>query len=415
MNVFVFGGTTEGGRLADLLSRNGHSVTLVVTTRYAAEILPEKRNYDVMTRRLDGPEMIRLLGDCPCDVVVDATHPYAEKATRNIREACEKTGVKYLRLSRSKIEQKQGLEYVADMATAAEILSRQTGNVFLAVGSKELECFTRLRDFERRCFVRILPMMESLKKAIELGFRNSNIICMQGPFSEDLNRSMLSATNSKFLVTKDSGEVGGFDAKIAAARRCDCRVIVVERPVDEAGFSFEEIEKHFDLRCFNEEKDTRVHSFFPLFFDMKGRRMLVVGGGKVGGRRVAALYRFGAKIRLISPLVDVNLREAIDKGEIEFYNRAFEPGDVERFDPFLVIAATDERKTNDAVAREARARGVPVVVADRREQCDCYFPAIAENDVLLAGLVAKDGNHKHVRMMAERIRRLFDETDPFPT
>jgi len=58
--------------------------------------------------------------------------------------------------------------------------------------------------------------------------------------------------------------------------------------------------------------------------------------------------------------------------------------------------------------QEAKSHNIPVSVADCRDECTCYFPAIAENDEYIVGLVSKNGDHKGVVQMAERIRGLID-------
>lgn len=409
MKTYIFGGTTEGGLLAEKLTEYGHSVTLFVATEYAEALLPQDRGYDVSAKCLDEMEMVRLLTEHPRDLVVDATHPYADEVTRNILGACKKTRTEYIRLLRSKNEKNPNVVYVDNASQAVDLLKRETGNVFLAIGSKELAAFTQLDDFASRCFVRILPMVESLQKTLELGFRNSNIICMHGPFDEETNLAMLSMTRSNILVTKNSGDIGGVRAKISAALQLGCRVIVIERPAEENGLSLEEIYDRFAISRHDEKKNEKGNFFFPLFFDMEDKRILVVGGGKVARRRIELLYRVGAKIRLVSPFVDEKLAKMFERNEIEHYCRKYKPGDVKDFEPFLTITATDDRETNIAVAKEARSLNVPCIVADRRKDCDCVFPAIIENENLLAGLISKDGNHENVRDTAERIRRFLNE------
>ncbi|MBR2071825.1 MAG: precorrin-6A/cobalt-precorrin-6A reductase, partial [Phascolarctobacterium sp.] len=88
------------------------------------------------------------------------------------------------------------------------------------------------------------PMESSLQSALELGYKPANIVCMQGPFSKELNVATLKKFNSKFMVTKDSGEVGGFLEKIAAAQEAGAKLIVIGRTTEEQGESYEEILKY---------------------------------------------------------------------------------------------------------------------------------------------------------------------------
>jgi len=296
MKIIIFGGTTEGGKLAQMLAANGFSVTLFVATEYAQNILPPMKDCTIIVGRIDESEMARHFRDNPCDVVIDATHPYASQATHNIRRACEVTNTAYRRLLRAGSPENAGdILSVADVADAVELLRYESGNIFLAIGSKDLEPFTALDNFTERCYVRILPMVESLQKVIGLGFRNENIICMQGPFDEHMNLAMLAATDARFLVTKNSGDIGGFEAKITAAAQCGCRVIVIDRPEEEAGFSFDELCEQFGIKNENAGATNVVDAFFPLFIDMKGKRVLIVGGGNIAERRANICGRSGQK------------------------------------------------------------------------------------------------------------------------
>ena len=94
-----------------------------------------------------------------------------------------------------------------------------------------------------RCYPRVLPSVEAVGKCRELGFPPGHIIAMQGPFSRALNEALIDQFAIRTLVTKDSGDAGGFQAKAAAARATGCALLVVERPLEETGLTREEIEQ----------------------------------------------------------------------------------------------------------------------------------------------------------------------------
>lgn len=107
---------------------------------------------------------------------------------------------------------------VKDMAAAAEQLTRMPGNVLLTTGSKELHHFA-VPGLVERCWPRVLPMLASLARCLDLGFPPAHILCMQGPFSRELNAALLRQYDIRVLVTKDTGGYGGFQAKAEAAGR----------------------------------------------------------------------------------------------------------------------------------------------------------------------------------------------------
>ena len=98
MNVVVFSGTTEGRELSRQLAALGIEVTVSVATPLGQEEQGSTPGVTVRCGRLLPDEMAALLGDAA--LCIDATHPYAVEATKNIKAAAEKAGVGYLRLLR---------------------------------------------------------------------------------------------------------------------------------------------------------------------------------------------------------------------------------------------------------------------------------------------------------------------------
>jgi len=229
LNVLLFGGTAEGRALAEWLLAEKIPFTVCVATGYGGTLLP--KGADVRTGRLDRAGMAALMRQYT--LAVDATHPYAAEVSENIRAAAAETGISLLRLLRSPQDAADCLR-VPDMAAAASLLETLPGPILLTTGSKELQHFARPGLLER-CYPRVLPMLDSLERCLTLGFPPAHVICMQGPFSRELNVAMLRQYQIAALVTKDTGECGGFLEKAEAAREAGCTLLVVERPVKETG------------------------------------------------------------------------------------------------------------------------------------------------------------------------------------
>jgi len=400
MKVLIFGGTSEGRLLASALSDSGICVTLSVATEFGHETAAGC-GAAVISGRLEREDMTSLILKSGFKHVVDATHPHAVLATENIRSACSEAGINYYRLKRPERETVCGVTYVPDISSAVGELQKSDGKALLTTGSKELGLFTQVADFRERLFVRILPMTESLEKAIDLGYKGSHIICMQGPFDVSMNTATLLMTGADILVTKDSGDGAGFEEKVEATLGLGRRVIAVSRPVQEEGFSFGELLEIFGAGPVEEVK----RAFFPMFTDMTGRKVLVIGGGNVAERRIGILTSFGAEITVISPEVGGHIKSEAALGAIRLIEREYEEGDIANLRPHLVITATDRRQVNHCAMREAKSLDIYVSVSDRRDECTCCFPAIAENESFIAGLISKDGNHREVKRMAAKMRR----------
>jgi precorrin-3B C17-methyltransferase len=119
----------------------------------------------------------------------------------------------------------------ADMAAAAEFAIESGQRIFLATGIKDLDTFVRQEGAEQReWFLRLTPDTGSLELALKAGIPRSHICAMQGPFSAEFNLSLWSAWKVDCVVTKESGEAGGFSSKAKAATELGIPLIVVRRP-----------------------------------------------------------------------------------------------------------------------------------------------------------------------------------------
>jgi precorrin-6Y C5,15-methyltransferase (decarboxylating) len=242
--LFVFAGTSDGRVfIEELLRRSGGviAVTAFTATDYGGELLASL-DCEVRSGRLDEEGMKSLMESEKPAYTVDATHPYAVEASANIRAACEKTGTPYLRLKRdTRAPDVPGLVRVGSAGEAAAFLREKKGVIFHAAGVKEAAPFAA-QELKERVVVRVLPMEESLRQCRELGFPAKNIVAMQGPFGEEINRAMFRQAKAAWLVTKQSGGAGGFDEKIRAALDCGVTPVVITPPDSGVpGYSMEEI------------------------------------------------------------------------------------------------------------------------------------------------------------------------------
>lgn len=242
MKVLIFGGTTEGRELADFCAVRQIGACICVASEYGEQQLPEDRNIRVHTGRLDRQGMVSLIRELDPELVFDATHPYADKASENVLAACTETGTACERVLRSEsVRAADGQEiWVADMAAAVAVLKQDRRPVLVTTGSKELGAFATLDDYRERIYARVLPSHEGIRACEELGLSGSHIVAMQGPFDKDLNQAMLKQLGAGWLVTKESGRQGGFLEKLEAARELGIRTVVIGRPVQETGISVTE-------------------------------------------------------------------------------------------------------------------------------------------------------------------------------
>ncbi len=249
----LFAGTTEGREIVEFLAGKDVSVTVCVATEYGQTLLPAAGNLTVSARRLPLLEIEDMLRREGFDLVIDATHPYAQHVTESIAQACQATQTEYLRLLRSGGQAGQDAVYVADVEAAARYLNTVTGNILLTTGSKEVGKFASIQDFSQRVYARVLPMAASLEACEAAGLKPSHIIAQQGPFSEEMNLATLHAVSAKYLVTKDGGSPGGFGEKVSAAEKAGAKLIVIGRPPQRDGLPLPDVMRRlcsqFHLVC----------------------------------------------------------------------------------------------------------------------------------------------------------------------
>ena len=122
---------------------------------------------------------------------------------------------------------------------------------------------------------------------------------------------------------------------------------------------------------------------YPVNLKIAGRKCVVVGGGNVAERKIGVLLSCGAEVTVISPEFGRCIEELVERGAIRAVSRCFRSGDLEG--AFLVIAATSDRETNEAVYREGHEAGALVNVVDVPDLCDFYVPArVTRGDLSIA-------------------------------
>ena len=239
--ICIFAGTTEGRKLIELLQGRGVQIAACAATEYGGDLVKGLEAVSVHIGRMNAEEMVDFFAAGQFELVVDATHPYADLATENIRSACEQTNTEYFRLQRESGAENADGVWVSDVSACVEYLKNTKGNVFLTTGSKDLPLFCEDEALRERIYARVLPMQSSLDICAECGIARERIIAMQGPFDEELNAAMFRTANAKYIVTKDTGSAGGYADKIRAAQKIGAQAVIIGRPQQVEGREFEEL------------------------------------------------------------------------------------------------------------------------------------------------------------------------------
>ena len=234
-HLLILGGTSEAAALARRLDGvPGLTVTSSLAGRTTGgRDLPGELRVGGFGG-VDG--LAAYLATAGIDLVVDATHPFANQMTHHAAAACTAAGVQRLRLQRPAWQPVAGdrWERVADAGEAAQAMGRHGTNVFLATGRSDLAAFAHLGD--KHFLVRLV---EPPKAPLELS--HFTLVTGRGPFREADDRALLARHAINVVVTKNSGGDGAY-AKLAAARTLGLPVVMIDRPAEPPGETVADVE-----------------------------------------------------------------------------------------------------------------------------------------------------------------------------
>lgn len=231
--VIIFGGTTEGRRLAEILAKAKVSCIYCVATEYGKQPVMESDYLRIHQGRMDSNAMADLYRQQEPDAIVDATHPFAELVKTEIENSIfAYKDVPFFRLAR---DEEEGLDYsncyfFNDIEECIRALKNTKGAIFLTTGSKELKAFCSDEELKERLMARVIPSEESIKICYDNGLKGNQIIAMQGPFSAGMNLAFLKDCQAQVLVMKEGGKSSGQRERIVAANKLGVKVFILKRP-----------------------------------------------------------------------------------------------------------------------------------------------------------------------------------------
>ncbi len=148
------------------------------------------------------------------------------------------------------------------------------------------------------------------------------------------------------------------------------------------------------------------NSYFPIFFDLSGKKILFVGGGRIATRRILAMLSFDCEITVVAPAISEKLEQVIKAGEpIAWINRAFFDEDLKGCD--IVCGCTDREALNHNIYQSCKDMGILVNNCSNKEECDFYFPAIVKNEDTVVAVNCGGRDHKKTKEVKEKIQKLL--------
>lgn len=148
-------------------------------------------------------------------------------------------------------------------------------------------------------------------------------------------------------------------------------------------------------------------NFYPVSLNLKDKKCLVVGGGRVAERKVASLLACEAIVYVVSPLLTPLLNQLFCDGKIFYLNRDFCQQDLK--DCLLVICATNDSIINQSVAQQAMQQNILVNVVDKPELCNFFVPAVLQRGDLTISVSTAGKSPLLARLIRENLDKTFSD------
>lgn len=200
-------------------------------------------------------------------------------------------------------------------------------------------------------------------------------------------KGMETAINHLFYRLREAGSaeaVGGF-------------LTTVQKVNQELALTAEEAKRNSPKR-----KKAEQPVYFPLFFSLQNQEVLVAGAGKIASRRAEVLAEFGAVVTVVAPQGAEAMERLAREGTVRWERRSFVPADVAG--KYIVIAATNDANLNTEIAVLCKENHILVNHAGDKSQCDFYFPGIAREGGIVAGVTTSGKNHGLAREITGQLQ-----------
>jgi len=250
--ILILGGTTEG-RLAVRVADAAGSPYWYSTRGELQQV--ECRNGSHITGVLDEGAMAAFCTEHDIRLLIDAAHPFAAELHRTVASVAESLDLPVVRVERTYSGEDASVRWCDDYDDAVRQLEDDGVTRLLALTG--VQTIAKLRSFweKRDCWFRILHREESLEKAVRQGFDPARLVF----YEEEDDASLIARIRPQAVLTKESGDSGGFARKVEAARAAGVPLYAVRRPALPAGFEL--VTGEHGLR---KAIERLVPGFFPL-------------------------------------------------------------------------------------------------------------------------------------------------------
>lgn len=232
----MLGGTKDSINIIEHIKKNydAHILT-TTTTEYGSRLAREGGSDETISRPLPKEEIIQIIKDNNFDILIDATHPFAQHITQTSVSIADELKIPFIRFERPTINLENidtsHIHYVKSFDEAGKLIENEfpQGNILHFAGANTMQDILEYVSAER-FYPRILKVKSSLEKCETLNINPDHIIPMTGAASLEENIELIEKYDAKVMITKESGEIGGVIEKIEAANEKDIALVMIQRP-----------------------------------------------------------------------------------------------------------------------------------------------------------------------------------------
>ena len=232
--LLILGGTAEARELAQLADeRFGGIATIITSLAGRTEDRPDVSG-EVRIGGFGGAVgLAQFIRDESIQLVIDATHPFAARISRNAKTACDETDTPRLFLNRPRWTPPEDarITYVDTIAAAGTVVREQAKRCFLTIGTKDLDAFAASQD--------VWFLVRTIEQAT-IPFARAEMIRQRPPFTKEDEKNLMQTHAIDMLVTKESGG-RATEAKILAATELGIPIVMIERPMPPESLSTDSV------------------------------------------------------------------------------------------------------------------------------------------------------------------------------
>ncbi len=236
MKIFLLGGTKDSTNIISHIKKNHDAyIMTTTTTEYGSRLAKEAGSDNTIARPLPKDEIVEILKRDEYDILIDATHPFAEHITQTSSSIANELKIPYIRFERPTINLEgidtSRIHYAESFEDAGKLIADKfcDGNVLHFAGANTMADIVKYVGVER-FYPRILKVESSIEKCNALNIDPDHIIPMTGAATKQENIDLIEKYDACVMITKESGEIGGVYEKIEATNEKDIALIMIKRP-----------------------------------------------------------------------------------------------------------------------------------------------------------------------------------------